>query len=306
MATFNCLAHPSRLPASPHLLCSPTPSPAAAHLHRSLPSPLPTLTAPFPIHPLRPGTPLSLVRPSWPLAARPWPLGCMMMTLHKLSAGSGYEYLTDQVAALDSTEKGATPLADYYAAKGEAPGRWVGSGLVGLDGIEPGDVVTAEQMKACSGRARTRSRASRSGRRTRSTATRASTGSTPRSQRRGFDKLNHRREAARRRDRPDPVRGRAGVVRPGARSRAGLGARAVRRAGSLLPAAADRGRRVRPDVQPGEVGLGAVGGRPARGRHADRAGARRCGRRRARLPRAGGDLHPRGRRAVPGRSRPAG
>jgi hypothetical protein len=33
------------------------------------------------------------------------------MTLHKLSAGSGYEYLTRQVAALDSTEKGTTPLA---------------------------------------------------------------------------------------------------------------------------------------------------------------------------------------------------
>jgi len=69
------------------------------------------------------------------------------MTLHKLSAGTGYEYLTDQVAALDSTEKGATPLADYYAAKGEAPGHWVGSGLIGVDGIEFGDVVTAEQMK---------------------------------------------------------------------------------------------------------------------------------------------------------------
>ncbi|WP_207006014.1 MobF family relaxase [Nocardioides aromaticivorans] len=69
------------------------------------------------------------------------------MTIHKLSAGSGYEYLTRQVAALDSTEKGATPLADYYSAKGESPGRWVGSGLVGLNGLEVGDVVTAEQMR---------------------------------------------------------------------------------------------------------------------------------------------------------------
>jgi len=69
------------------------------------------------------------------------------MTLHKLSAGSGYEYLTRQVAALDSTEKGRTALADYYSAKGESPGRWVGSGLVGVDGLEVGDVVTAEQMK---------------------------------------------------------------------------------------------------------------------------------------------------------------
>ena len=69
------------------------------------------------------------------------------MTLQKLSAGSGYEYLTRQVAALDSTEKGRIPLADYYAAKGESPGRWVGSGLVGIDGLESGNVVTAEQMK---------------------------------------------------------------------------------------------------------------------------------------------------------------
>jgi conjugative relaxase-like TrwC/TraI family protein len=69
------------------------------------------------------------------------------MTLKKLAAGSGYEYLTRQVAAADSTELGKTPLADYYAAKGEAPGRWIGSGLAGLEGIEYGDVVTAEQMK---------------------------------------------------------------------------------------------------------------------------------------------------------------
>lgn len=69
------------------------------------------------------------------------------MTIHKLSAGSGYEYLTRQVAALDSTQKGTTPLADYYSAKGESPGRWVGSGLVGIDGLEAGDVVTAVQMK---------------------------------------------------------------------------------------------------------------------------------------------------------------
>ena len=57
------------------------------------------------------------------------------MTLQKLSAGSGYEYLTRQVAALDSTEKRNIPLADYYAAKGEAPGRWIGSGLGGIDGL---------------------------------------------------------------------------------------------------------------------------------------------------------------------------
>jgi conjugative relaxase-like TrwC/TraI family protein len=69
------------------------------------------------------------------------------MTLQKLSAGSGYEYLTRQVAALDSTETGSIPLADYYAAKGEAPGRWIGSGLGGIDALGINDIVTAEQMK---------------------------------------------------------------------------------------------------------------------------------------------------------------
>jgi conjugative relaxase-like TrwC/TraI family protein len=69
------------------------------------------------------------------------------MTLKKLAAGSGYEYLTREVAAADSTELGTTPLADYYAAKGEAPGRWIGSGLDELEGLAYGDIVTAEQMK---------------------------------------------------------------------------------------------------------------------------------------------------------------
>ncbi|HEX2893779.1 MAG TPA: MobF family relaxase [Marmoricola sp.] len=69
------------------------------------------------------------------------------MSLKKLAAGSGYEYLTRQVAAADSTELGSMPLADYYAAKGEAPGRWIGSGLVGIDGLGYGGVVTDQQMK---------------------------------------------------------------------------------------------------------------------------------------------------------------
>ena len=73
------------------------------------------------------------------------------MSLHKLTAGSGYDYLTRQVAALDATEKGHTGLADYYTAKGESPGRWVGSGLAGIDGLSAGDVVSAEEMQALFG-----------------------------------------------------------------------------------------------------------------------------------------------------------
>jgi TrwC relaxase len=70
------------------------------------------------------------------------------MSLHKLTAGSGYDYLTRQVAALDATEKGRTGLASYYTERGESPGVWVGSGMEGIDGLAVGDPVTAEQMRA--------------------------------------------------------------------------------------------------------------------------------------------------------------
>src|SRR6266536_1125102 len=72
------------------------------------------------------------------------------MGLHKLTAGDGYTYLTRQVAAHDSTEKGHTSLGDYYDQKGESPGLWVGSGLGALD-ITAGDAVTAAQMEALLG-----------------------------------------------------------------------------------------------------------------------------------------------------------
>ncbi len=68
------------------------------------------------------------------------------MGLHKITAGSGYDYLTRQVAVQDSTEKGHTSLATYYDQRGESPGVWLGSGLADLEGLSVGDPVTAEQM----------------------------------------------------------------------------------------------------------------------------------------------------------------
>ncbi len=68
------------------------------------------------------------------------------MSVHKLTAGSGYEYLTRQVAALDATDKGHSGLAAYYEAKGESPGAWTGSGMAGVEGLAVGDAVTAEQI----------------------------------------------------------------------------------------------------------------------------------------------------------------
>ncbi|MDN5744813.1 MAG: relaxase domain-containing protein, partial [Nocardioidaceae bacterium] len=73
------------------------------------------------------------------------------MSMHKLTAGSGYDYLTRQVAAHDSTEKGHTGLTSYYTERGEAPGMWIGSGMHDIDGLEAGSVVTAEQMQALFG-----------------------------------------------------------------------------------------------------------------------------------------------------------
>jgi conjugative relaxase-like TrwC/TraI family protein len=73
------------------------------------------------------------------------------MSIHKLSAGSGYDYLTRQVAAFDATAKGHIGLASYYAERGESPGAWIGSGMAGIDGLQAGEPVTAEQMWALFG-----------------------------------------------------------------------------------------------------------------------------------------------------------
>ena len=79
------------------------------------------------------------------------PLVVVTMSIHKLTAGSGYDYLTRQIAALDATEKGHLGLASYYTERGETPGAWIGSGLAGIDGLNVGDAVTAEQMRALFG-----------------------------------------------------------------------------------------------------------------------------------------------------------
>ncbi len=57
--------------------------------------------------------------------------------MRRLTAGSGYDYLTRQVAAMDATEKGHTASRRTTRRRGEVPGRWVGSGMVRIDGLKP-------------------------------------------------------------------------------------------------------------------------------------------------------------------------
>lgn len=67
------------------------------------------------------------------------------MSVKKLAAGSGYDYLIKQVAVQDAALP-AGGLTSYYSERGEAPGVWVGCGLTSLS-LSPGDPVTAEQME---------------------------------------------------------------------------------------------------------------------------------------------------------------
>ena len=73
----------------------------------------------------------------------------MVMTIHKLTAGDGYTYLTRQVAGGDVSRAPGQDAAAYYTANGNPPGSWVGRGapLLRLAGQQ----VTEEQMRALFG-----------------------------------------------------------------------------------------------------------------------------------------------------------
>ncbi|GAC1519716.1 MAG: hypothetical protein NVS3B1_01610 [Marmoricola sp.] len=75
----------------------------------------------------------------------------MTASLHKLSAGAGYDYLTRSVCCDDATGRDGQGLASYYSEKGDIPGRFLGSGIAGIDGVEVGDTVMPDHMKALFG-----------------------------------------------------------------------------------------------------------------------------------------------------------
>ncbi|MFL6174153.1 MAG: MobF family relaxase, partial [Marmoricola sp.] len=73
----------------------------------------------------------------------------ILMTVHKLSAGDGYTYLTRQVASADERRRRGQSLTDYYLDQGNPPGTWVGKGAAQL-GVA-GSEVTESQMRALFG-----------------------------------------------------------------------------------------------------------------------------------------------------------
>lgn len=69
------------------------------------------------------------------------------MSMARLSAGAGYQYLLRHTACGDVARDPATPLTVYYTESGYPPGTWWGAGLSGLGGALPaGSVVTQEAM----------------------------------------------------------------------------------------------------------------------------------------------------------------
>jgi conjugative relaxase-like TrwC/TraI family protein len=73
----------------------------------------------------------------------------MVMTLAKITAGTGYTYLTRHTARGDTGLGNDRDSAAYYATQGNPPGRWTGRSapLLGLAGRE----VTEDQMRALFG-----------------------------------------------------------------------------------------------------------------------------------------------------------
>ncbi|MHB1539003.1 MAG: MobF family relaxase, partial [Solirubrobacteraceae bacterium] len=82
----------------------------------------------------------------------------MTVSMRIVSAGQGYLYLLQSVAAGDGNRSLTTPLIDYYTQKGTPPGYWLGAGLAGLgDGehrLDPGGAVSEEHLRRILGQGR--------------------------------------------------------------------------------------------------------------------------------------------------------
>ncbi len=72
-----------------------------------------------------------------------------MISLRRMSLGSGYRYLMESVAVGDGAPGGSSNLTRYYAESVTPPGVFLGAGLAGLDGgrgVAVGSQVTEQQL----------------------------------------------------------------------------------------------------------------------------------------------------------------
>ncbi|MDA8283524.1 MAG: relaxase domain-containing protein [Actinomycetota bacterium] len=72
-----------------------------------------------------------------------------MISLRRMSLGSGYRYLMESVAVGDGAPGQSSNLARYYAESGTPPGVFLGAGLAGLDdgrGVPKGTQVTEDHL----------------------------------------------------------------------------------------------------------------------------------------------------------------
>ena len=80
-------------------------------------------------------------------ASRPW--GRTVLSIRRMTLGSGYRYLMESVTAGDGVRHQSQSLADYYAASGTPPGVFLGAGLAALDGgrgVEIGSEVSEQHL----------------------------------------------------------------------------------------------------------------------------------------------------------------
>ena len=72
-----------------------------------------------------------------------------MISLRRMTLGSGYRYLMESVAAGDGSVGASSNLTRYYAESGTPPGVFLGSGLAALDGgrgVEKGSQVSEQHL----------------------------------------------------------------------------------------------------------------------------------------------------------------
>ena len=72
-----------------------------------------------------------------------------MLSIRRMTLGSGYRYLMESVAAGDGIRHQSLSLADYYVDSGTPHGVFLGAGLAGLNGgrgVEIGSEVSEEHL----------------------------------------------------------------------------------------------------------------------------------------------------------------